>query len=68
MVGLSTMARGKHNAHIIDLFAALALDDRPLKPLPHWFCTCLWGDNTDFHPLQEAVIMLDNWDILTEVQ
>ena len=27
VAGLSTMARGKHDAHIVDLFAALALDN-----------------------------------------
>ena len=35
--------------HIINLYAALALNNRPLKPLPHWFHTHLWGNNTDFH-------------------
>ena len=62
------MARGEHNAYIINLFAALALDDRPLEPLPHWFCTCLWGDNMDFHLLQEAIIALDNCGVLVEIQ
>ena len=62
------MARGEHDAHIIDLFAAPALDEQPLKPLPHWFRTCLWGDTTNFHPLHEAVITLDDWGILAEVQ
>ena len=68
VVGLSAMARGKHDAHIIDLLTALALDDQPLEPLPHWFCACLWGDNTDFHPLLKAIITLNDWGILTEVQ
>ena len=62
------MARGKHDAHIIDLFATPSLNEQPLEPLPHWFCTRLWGDNTDFHPLHEAIIALDNWGILAEVQ
>ena len=68
MVGLSAIARGEHDAHIVDLFAALALNKQPLEPLPHWFCTHLWGDNTDFHPLCEAIIALNDWGILTEVQ
>ena len=62
------MARGKHDAHVIGLFTALALDDRPLEPLPHWFHAHLWGDHTDFHLLQEAIIALDNWGILAEIQ
>ena len=62
------MARGEHDAHIVDLFAALALDEKPLEPLPHWFCACLWGDTTDFHPLHKAIIALNNWGILAEVQ
>ena len=66
--GLSTVARGEHDAHIIDLFTAPALDEQPLKPLPHWFCTCLWGDTANFHPLHKAIIALDNWGILAEVQ
>ena len=62
------MARGEHDAHVIDLFTAPALDDQPLEPLPHWFHTCLWGDNTNFHPLHKAIIALDNWGILAKVQ
>ena len=62
------MARGEHDACIIDLFAAPALDEQPLEPLPHWFCACLWGDDTDFHPLRKAIIALDDWGILAEVQ
>ena len=62
------MARGEHDAHIVDLFTAPALDEQPLELLPHWFCTCLWGDDTDFHPLCEAIIALDDWGILTKVQ
>ena len=61
------MARGEHDAHIIDLFAALALE-QPLKSLPHWFCTHLWGNTTNFHPLHEAIITLNDWGILAEVQ
>ena len=68
VAGLSTMARGEHDAHVVKLFAALALDDQPLEPLPHWFHAHLWGDNTDFHPLHEAVITLNDWGILAEVQ
>ena len=68
VAGLSTMARGEHDACIINLFATLALDKQPLEPLPHWFCACLWGNDTDFHPLCEAIIALDNWGILTKVQ
>ena len=68
MAGLTAGATGNHDACIIDLFATPSLDDQPLEPLPHWFHICLWGDHTDFHPLQEAVIMLDNWGILTEIQ
>ena len=68
VAGLSTMARGEHDAYIIDFFTALALDNQPLKPLPSWFHACLWGDNTDYHPLLEAVITLDDWGILTKVQ
>ena len=62
------MARGEHDAHMINLFTAPALDNQPLKPLPHWFCTCLWGDHTNFHLLQEAVIALNDWGILAEVK
>ena len=62
------MARGEHDAHIIDLFTTPALNEQPLEPLPHWFCTHLWGDDTDFHPLCKAIITLDNWGILAEVQ
>ena len=62
------MARGEHDAHIVNLFAAPALDKQPLEPLPHWFHTHLWGNDTDFHPLCEAIITLDNWGILAEVQ
>ena len=62
------MARGKHDACIVNLFAALALNEQPLEPLPHWFCACLWGDTTDFHPLHEAIITLNNWGILAKVQ
>ena len=68
VVGLSAVARGKHDAHIVNLFTALALDNRPLKPLPHWFHTCLWGDHTDFHLLQEAIIALNDWGVLAEIQ
>ena len=68
VVGLSAVARGEHDAHIIDLFTAPALDEQPLEPLPHWFCTCLWGDTTDFHPFHEAIIALNDWGILAEVQ
>ena len=68
VAGLSTMARGEHDAHIVNLFAALALDEQPLKPLPHWFHAHLWGDTTDFHLLQKAIITLNNWGILAEVQ
>ena len=67
VAGLSAMARGEHDACIVDLFAAPALDEQPLEPLPHWFCTHLWGNDTDFHPLCEAVIALFNWGILAEV-
>ena len=49
VVGLSAMARGEHDAYIINLFAAPALDNWPLKPLPHWFCAHLWGNHTNFH-------------------
>ena len=35
VAGLSTMARGEHDAHIVELFAAPALDEQPLEPLPH---------------------------------
>ena len=62
------MARGKHDAHIVELFAAPALNNQPLEPLPHWFHACLWGNDTDFHLLREAIIALDNWGILTEIQ
>ena len=62
------MARGEHDAHIVDLFTALALNEQPLKPLPHWFCACLWGNTTNFHPLHKAIITLDNWGILAKVQ
>ena len=62
------MARGEHDAHIVDLFTAPALDEQPLKPLPHWFCACLWGNTTDFHPLHEAIIALNDWGILAKVQ
>ena len=68
VVGLSAVARGEHDAHIINLFAAPALDEQPLEPLPHWFCACLWGNTTDFHPLHEAIITLNDWGILAEVQ
>ena len=68
VAGLSAMARGEHDAHIVNLFAALALDNWPLEPLPNWFCTHLWGNHTDFHLLQEAIITLNDWGILTEVQ
>ena len=62
------MARGEHDAHIVNLFAAPALDEQPLKPLPHWFCACLWGNTTDFHPLHKAIITLNDWGILAKVQ
>ena len=62
------MARGKHDAHVINLFTALALNDQPLEPLLHWFCAHLWGDNTDLHPLHEAIITLNDWGILAKVQ
>ena len=62
------MARGEHDAHIIDLFATLSLDEQPLEPLTHWFRTRLWGNDTDFHPLCEAIIALDDRGILTKVQ
>ena len=62
------MARGEHDAHIIDLFTALALDKQPLKPLPHWFHAHLWGNTADFHPLHKAIIALDDWGILAKVQ
>ena len=62
------MARGEHDAHIIDLFAALALDKQPLEPLPHWFCAYLWGNTINFHLLHEAIIALNDWGILAEVQ
>ena len=68
VAGLSTMARGEHDACIVNLFTAPALNEQPLKPLPHWFHACLWGDNTDFHPLCKAVITLDDWGILAKVQ
>ena len=67
VAGLSTGARGEHDACIIDLFTTPSLNDHPLKLLPHWFHAHLWGNHTDFHPLQEAVITLNNWGILTEV-
>ena len=60
MAGLSAVARGEHDAHIVNLFAAPALDEQPLKPLPHWFHARLWGNTTDFHPLHKAIITLDN--------
>ena len=62
------MTRGEHDACIIDLFTTLALNEQPLEPLPHWFHTHLWGNDTNFHLLHEAVIALDDWGILTEVQ
>ena len=62
------MARGEHDAHIIDLFATPALNEQPLEPLPHWFHAHLWGDDMDFHLLREAVITLNDWGILAEVQ
>ena len=62
------MARGKHDAHIVELFAAPALDDQPLEPLPHWFCAHLWGNDTNFHLLCKAVIALNDWGILAKVQ
>ena len=62
------MARGEHDACIVDLFTAPALNEQPLKPLPHWFCTHLWEDTTNFHLLYGAIIALDNWGILAEVQ
>ena len=68
VAGLSTMTRGEHDAHIVALFAAPALDEQPLKPLPHWFHAHLWGNTTDFHPLHEAIITLNNWGILAKVQ
>ena len=68
VVGLSTMARGEHDPYIINLFTALALDEQPLEPLPHWFCAHLWGDDTNFHLLHKAIITLDDWGILTKVQ
>ena len=64
----STMARGEHDACVINLFAAPALNDQPLEPLPHWFHACLWGDNTNFHPLLEAINALDDRSILAEIQ
>ena len=68
VAGLSAMARGKHDACIINLFTTLTLDEQPLEPLPHWFRAHLWGNDTDFHPLRKAVIALDNWGILAEIQ
>ena len=68
MVGLSAIARGKHDAHIVELFTAPALNDQPLEPLPHWFHAHLWGDNTNFHLLCEAIIALNDWGILAKVQ
>ena len=68
MVGLITRARGEHDAHVVDLYTAPSLNDQPLKPLPPWLCACLWGNNTNFHLLQEAIIAFDNWGILAEVQ
>ena len=68
VAGLSAMARGEHDAHIVDLFTAPALNEQPLEPLPHWFHAHLWGDTTDFHPLHEAIIALDDWGILAKVQ
>ena len=62
------MARGKHDACVVKLFAALALNDQPLEPLPHWFCAHLWGNNTDFHPLHKAIIALNDQGILAEIQ
>ena len=62
------MARGKHDACIVNLFTAPALNEQPLEPLPHWFHACLWGDDTNFHPLHKAIIALDDWGILAEVQ
>ena len=43
-------------------------NDQPLKPLPHWFHACLWGDHTNFHLLQEVIIALNDWGILAEIQ
>ena len=68
VAGLSAIARGEHDAHIIKLFTAPALNEQPLEPLPHWFHACLWGDDTNFHLLHEAIIALDDWGILTKVQ
>ena len=62
------MARGKHDAYIINLFTTLALNKQPLEPLPHWFRTHLWGNDTNFHLLHKAIIALDDWGILTKVQ
>ena len=62
------MAKGEHDAHVINLYTAPALDDRPLEPLPHWFHAHLWGNNIDFHLLQEAVIALNDWSVLAEIQ
>ena len=62
------MARGEYDAHIVDLFAAPALNEQPLKPLPHWFHAHLWGNTTNFHLLHEAIIALNDWGILAEVQ
>ena len=67
VVGLSTMARGEHDAHIVNLFTALALDKQPLEPLPHWFCTHLWDDTTNFHPLHEAIITLDVTSVYSDM-
>ena len=62
------MARGEHDAHVVKLFTALALNYQPLEPLPHWFCAHLWGNNTDFHLLHKAIIALNDWGILAEIQ
>ena len=68
VAGLSSRARGEHDACIVDLFTTPSLNNWPLKPLPHWFHTCLWGNHTNFHLLQEAIIALNDWGILTEVK
>ena len=68
VVGLTARATGKHDACIINLFTTPFLEDRHLEPLPHWFHTHLWGNHTNFHLLQEAVIMLDDWGVLTKIQ
>ena len=60
VAGLSARARGEQDAHIVDLFTTPSLNIQPLNPLPHWFHTHLLGDNTDFHPLLEAFITLDD--------